>query len=242
MGDFTIEHPGESEHGDYATNVAMAAAQAAGGNPRELAEKIVAALEGSIEYDDRIEVAGPGFINFYMTRDFFTTEVARIKECGESWGTNSDWKDKNVIVEYTDPNPDPCPNPSPSSPMCCPGSLLSILWTCCGHGRSSDGGSTVERRRARTVQRLEGGPRTPLGGSRVSCRQRVSYEPTGLTPAATSCTSSYLVGLSGASSVCGVTPSPKNGGRRDYMFGDWRAAKRCWGQQWRPAARAAKGR
>ena len=53
---------------------------------------------------------------------------------------------------------------------------------------------------------------------------RVSYEPTGLTPAATSCTSSYLVGLSGASSVCGVTPSPKNGGRRDYMFGDWRAA------------------
>ena len=55
--------------------------------------------------------------------------------------------------------------------------------------------------------------------ARVSC-----YEPTGLTPAATSCTSSYLVGLSGASSVCGVTPSPKNGGRRDYMFGDWRAA------------------
>ena len=105
VGDFTIEHPGESEHGDYATNVAMAAAQAAGVNPRELAEKIVAALEGSIEYVDRIEVAGPGFINFYMTRDFFTTEVARIKECGESWGTNSDWKDKNVIVEYTDPNP-----------------------------------------------------------------------------------------------------------------------------------------
>ena len=55
------------------------------------------------------------------------------------------------------------PAPSPSSPMCCPGSLLSILWTCCGHGRSS----------ARTVQRLEGGPRTPLGGSRVPCRQGI---------------------------------------------------------------------
>ena len=49
------------------------------------------------------------------------------------------------------------PNPSPSSPMCCPGSLLSILWTCCGHGRSSGRGSTVEGRRARTVQRPEGG-------------------------------------------------------------------------------------
>ena len=58
----------------------------------------------------------------------------------------------------------------------------------------------------------------------VPAPARVSYERAGLTPAATSCTSSYLVGPSGASSVCGVTPSPKNGGRRDYMFGIWRAA------------------
>ena len=71
---------------------------------------------------------------------------------------------------------------------------------------------------------------------------RVSYEPTGLTPAATSCTSSYLVGLSGASSVCGVTPSPKNGGRRDYMFGNDGGQRRCSRRRWRPAARAAMRR
>lgn len=122
------------------------------------------------------------------------------------------------------------PNPSPSSPMCCPGSLLSILWTCCGHGRSSGRGSTVEGRRAREVQRPEGVRTDPYdyhyawAVCGVPAPARVSYERAGLTPAATSCTSSYLVGPSGASSVCGVTPSPKNGGRRDYMFGIWRAA------------------
>ena len=122
------------------------------------------------------------------------------------------------------------PNPSPGSPMGCPGSLLSILWTCCGHGRSSGRGSTVEGRRAREVQRPEGVRTDPYdyhyawAVCGVPAPARVSYERAGLTPAATSCTSSYLVGPSGASSVCGVTPSPKNGGRRDYMFGIWRAA------------------
>ena len=91
-------------------------------------------------------------------------------------------------------------------------------------------GSTVEGRRARTVQRPEGGRTDPYDYyyARAVCGvpppAMVSYERAGLTPAATSCTSSYLVGPSGASSVCGVTPSPKNGGRRDYMFGIWRAA------------------
>ena len=91
-------------------------------------------------------------------------------------------------------------------------------------------GSTVEGRRARTVQRPEGVRTDPYdyhyawAVCGVPASARVSYERAGLTPAATSCTSSYLVGPSGASSVCGVTPSPKNGGRRDYMFGIWRAA------------------
>ena len=91
-------------------------------------------------------------------------------------------------------------------------------------------GSTVEGRRAREVQRPEGVRTDPYdyhyawAVCGVPAPARVSYERAGLTPAATSCTSSYLVGPSGASSVCGVTPSPKNGGRRDYMFGIWRAA------------------
>ena len=103
--DFTVEHPTELSHGDYATNVAMAVAKLAGQNPRELAEKIVEKLEGQIEYVDKIDVAGPGFINFHLSRDFFVAEVGRVMEQGEQWGHSDSWKDKVVLVEYTDPNP-----------------------------------------------------------------------------------------------------------------------------------------
>lgn len=103
--DFTVEHPGEIAHGDYACNVAMVAAKAAGLAPRALAEKIVATLDGQIEYVERIEIAGPGFINFYFARDFFTAELARAYDCAEAWGKNSSEAGQKILVEYTDPNP-----------------------------------------------------------------------------------------------------------------------------------------
>ncbi len=104
-GDFAVAHPGGLTHGDYATNVAMVLAKAAGDNPRSLAERIASKLEGQIEYVDKVEVAGPGFINFYLSRDFFLKEVTRAKSVGDKWGHNNDWQDKTVLVEYTDPNP-----------------------------------------------------------------------------------------------------------------------------------------
>lgn len=103
--DFVVDHPSELAHGDYATNVSMVAGKAAGKAPRQFAEQIAAALEGQIEYVDRIEVAGPGFINFHLARDFFAKEVFRATEAGESWGQNDNWSGKTVLVEYTDPNP-----------------------------------------------------------------------------------------------------------------------------------------
>lgn len=103
--DFVVEHPVDLAHGDYATNVALAAAKAAGQNPRQLADAIVAKLEGQIEYVDRIEVAGPGFINFHLSRDFFAREILRAVEDGDKWGQNDHWSGKTVLVEYTDPNP-----------------------------------------------------------------------------------------------------------------------------------------
>ena len=69
--DFVIEHPADLSHGDFACNVAMIAAKQLGKNPRELAEENVAKLEGQIEYVEKIEIAGPGFINFHLARDFF---------------------------------------------------------------------------------------------------------------------------------------------------------------------------
>ena len=102
--DFTVEHPGDFSHGDYASNVAMVVAKEAGINPRELAEKIVQQLTDQIEYLDKIEVAGPGFINFYLSRDFFTREVARVAELGTDWGRHNTLEGKTVLLEYTSPN------------------------------------------------------------------------------------------------------------------------------------------
>lgn len=103
--DFSVEHPKELARGDYASNAAMVVAKEAGKAPQEVAEQLLAALENTIEYVERIEVAGPGFINFYLDRSFFQKEVGRAVDLGERWGQNDSWESKKVIVEYTDPNP-----------------------------------------------------------------------------------------------------------------------------------------
>ena len=102
--DFSVEHPTELSHGDYATNVALVVAKAAGKNPREVAEEIVTKLEGQIEYVENIEVAGPGFINFHLSREFFTQEIARARKDGQHWGANDSSTGKKVLIEYTSPN------------------------------------------------------------------------------------------------------------------------------------------
>lgn len=102
--EFAIEHPDNLSFGDYSCNAAMVAAKKAGKNPRELAEALHAALEGQIEYVEKIEVAGPGFLNFYLARDFFVEEIARITASGEEWGKNNQYERKKILLEYTSPN------------------------------------------------------------------------------------------------------------------------------------------
>lgn len=102
---FVVEHPAEISHGDYACNVALVLSKQVGKAPRAVAEELLVALDGQIEYVDRLEIAGPGFINFYLAPEFFVSELARIHELGDAWGKNTDWAGKKVLVEYTDPNP-----------------------------------------------------------------------------------------------------------------------------------------
>ena len=102
---FSVEHPAERSHGDYATNAALVAAKTIGTRPRDIAELLKEKLDGSIEYVERIEIAGPGFINFYLHRDFFLKEILRAVAEGDRWGHNDHWNGKVVLVEYTDPNP-----------------------------------------------------------------------------------------------------------------------------------------
>ncbi|MFA6999570.1 MAG: arginine--tRNA ligase [Candidatus Paceibacterota bacterium] len=112
---FSIEHPEDFKNGDYSTNVAMVCAKQLKTNPKELAEKIVkeiqtpsasgtSPLAGGENTIEKIEVAGPGFINFYLSREFFTDSVNNILSKGENWGKNNEGNNKKVIVEYSSPN------------------------------------------------------------------------------------------------------------------------------------------
>ena len=101
---FVVDRPGDFAHGDYATNAALAAAKQLGKNPREVADALVGALEEKIEGVEKIEVAGPGFINFRLSRQAILQEIQKAAT-DESWGQNNLYKDKTVMVEYTDPNP-----------------------------------------------------------------------------------------------------------------------------------------
>lgn len=102
--DVQLEHPAELTHGDWASTVALALAKDAGVAPRELAERIVAAL-GAVEGIARIEVAGPGFINFHLDRAFFTEATRRVRTQRAAWGTNERLVGQTWAIEHTSPNP-----------------------------------------------------------------------------------------------------------------------------------------
>ena len=77
--DFVVEHPADLKMGDYSTNIAMVLTKKLQMNPRELAEKIVAEMSKSLfNIVDKIEVAGPGFINFYLSPKFFNNSIKEI--------------------------------------------------------------------------------------------------------------------------------------------------------------------
>ncbi|MEK7459535.1 MAG: arginine--tRNA ligase [Patescibacteria group bacterium] len=109
--DFMVEHPADLKMGDYATNIAMVLSKSLKQNPREIAEKIVKEInlttspsllgEGEIQ---KVEIAGAGFINFYLSKEFFANSIKEILE-DENFGKNNLLEGKKVMVEYTQPNP-----------------------------------------------------------------------------------------------------------------------------------------
>ena len=104
--DFVIEHPEDFKNGDYSSNVALVCAKKVGTNPRELAEKIVAEINKTkISQIEKTEVAGAGFINFYLAKSFFVKNVNEILRQKENWGKNDILSKGKIMVEYTQPNP-----------------------------------------------------------------------------------------------------------------------------------------
>jgi len=100
-----LEHPEEISHGDYSCNIAMVLAKLVGQNPREFAIKIVAKiLEKKPNEVLKVEVAGPGFINFYLSPEFFIDQSKEILRADKKFGKSKIGKGKKVIVEYSSPN------------------------------------------------------------------------------------------------------------------------------------------
>lgn len=101
----TFEKPKLAAHGDLTTNVAMQLARTVGKNPRAIAQEIVSHLSLEPEMVSQVEIAGPGFINFFFTDTFFRRNLARILREGASFGKSSVGGGKKTQVEFVSANP-----------------------------------------------------------------------------------------------------------------------------------------
>jgi arginyl-tRNA synthetase len=100
----TIERSRDAQHGDFATNLALILAKAAKTNPRQLAEKILAALPAH-DAVTKVELAGPGFINFFINPAAQYAIINTIHELGRNFGLSTVGAGKKVQVEFVSANP-----------------------------------------------------------------------------------------------------------------------------------------
>ncbi len=99
-----VEHTKDKTHGDLASNIALALAKAARLPPRQLAERIVAALPAS-NYVSKVDIAGPGFINFYLSGSAQSAVVATILNEADQFGRNQSGAGRKVQIEFISANP-----------------------------------------------------------------------------------------------------------------------------------------
>lgn len=97
-----LERPADMAHGDYSSNVGLAYAKQLGKNPRQVAESVVASLGTANLPVEKIEIAGPGFINFKLTEGYF---IENLKSIGEDYGKGRGHQGERIFIEYTQPNP-----------------------------------------------------------------------------------------------------------------------------------------
>ncbi len=102
---FIIEVPGDVSHGDYATNAAMLGARAFRQAPAKIASALVSHMNFEGTYIDRCEMAGPGFINFFINHKLFEDVVSDVCEKKEHYGESDFGQGKRVLVEFVSANP-----------------------------------------------------------------------------------------------------------------------------------------
>ncbi len=102
---FSFAETRDPAHGDYATNVALTLAKQLGKKPRDVAEAIVAALELPPGYVSKIEVAGPGFINFFLAEAQLASVLETVLVAGDNYGRGNGGRGTRVNVEFVSANP-----------------------------------------------------------------------------------------------------------------------------------------
>lgn len=105
MPSFIIEKPSDKKNGDFSTNIAMAGARCYHKAPKMIAESIVNSLDLDGTLIGRAEIAGPGFINFYLSDDYYSRIVLDAVEQGESYGRSDYGNGKKMLVEFVSANP-----------------------------------------------------------------------------------------------------------------------------------------
>lgn len=100
---FSLEHPKELSHGDYMTNIALIVGKQENKNPIDVANVLVENLSSqNIEGIEKIEVAGPGFINFTLKREIFINSLVSAQD--KEWGNTKVYDGKKILVEHSSPN------------------------------------------------------------------------------------------------------------------------------------------
>ncbi len=105
LSDFIIEVPANKDNGDYSSNCAMAWARCLKSAPRKIAETIADRLDLSDTFFDRCEIAGPGFMNFYLRDSFNACIIQDILEKGENYGRSDYGEGKKINIEFVSANP-----------------------------------------------------------------------------------------------------------------------------------------
>lgn len=105
LKEFKVEVPADRANGDFSANAAMVNAKTFSMNPRALAEEIVSNINLDDTYFSKVEVAGPGFMNFFLSDKYYADVLLDVDECGDNYGRSDFGQGKKVLVEFVSANP-----------------------------------------------------------------------------------------------------------------------------------------
>ncbi|MCX7875961.1 MAG: arginine--tRNA ligase [Melioribacteraceae bacterium] len=103
--DLFFSIPSQKSHGDYSTNAAMILSKKLKRNPKEIADEIISNFDYDNNIIDKIEIAGPGFINFFFTKNYLPTIIKKIIEENNNYGKSNKYESKKALVEFISANP-----------------------------------------------------------------------------------------------------------------------------------------